>query len=295
MFRFISQPAVLVGLCAAIGLSGVVSVQADTVSAISGLVLRLDAGQNVTTGTDGRVTAWDDVTDASNNTVAQNASAAAGAGPTVSTLGGKPALDFTGGKSLSNSDPLMMTAGSARTIFVVAQASHVGSYGDGGAMLDIGNAPTRFRDELWQYVSEDTQQTYVYTDSTAWSRAMDGTPALLGSPFISAEVSPGAGPKNSVSVALNGTTETLVGGGVGTETSSGYTVSGSGLTWNGKIAEVLVYDRVLDPTELNTVGYYLQDKYGVSASYIATPEPGTLVLLATGLIALLCYAWRRRR
>jgi hypothetical protein len=25
------------------------------------------------------------------------------------------------------------------------------------------------------------------------------------------------------------------------------------------------------------------------------PEPGTLVLLATGLLGLLCYAWRRRR
>ncbi|MCD4728661.1 MAG: PEP-CTERM sorting domain-containing protein [Pirellulales bacterium] len=25
------------------------------------------------------------------------------------------------------------------------------------------------------------------------------------------------------------------------------------------------------------------------------PEPGTLVLLATGLIGLLCYAWRKRK
>ena len=26
-----------------------------------------------------------------------------------------------------------------------------------------------------------------------------------------------------------------------------------------------------------------------------TPEPSTMVLLATGLLGLLCYAWRRRR
>ncbi|MCD4726183.1 MAG: PEP-CTERM sorting domain-containing protein [Pirellulales bacterium] len=25
------------------------------------------------------------------------------------------------------------------------------------------------------------------------------------------------------------------------------------------------------------------------------PEPGTLALLATGLIGLLCYAWRKRK
>jgi ABC-type amino acid transport substrate-binding protein len=32
---------------------------------------------------------------------------------------------------------------------------------------------------------------------------------------------------------------------------------------------------------------------GLSASIV--PEPGTLALLVTGLLGLLCYAWRRRR
>jgi hypothetical protein len=32
-----------------------------------------------------------------------------------------------------------------------------------------------------------------------------------------------------------------------------------------------------------------------SVSGVVTPEPGTIVLLATGLIGLLCYAWKKRK
>lgn len=32
-----------------------------------------------------------------------------------------------------------------------------------------------------------------------------------------------------------------------------------------------------------------------SVSYVATPEPGTVVLLTTGLFGLLAYAWRKRK
>ena len=244
MFRFISQPAVLVGLCRGHWSerrgfrAGRHCFRHIRLGAPLGCRSERDDGHGRPGYSLGRC----------HRRKQQHRSAkcqrGCGAGPTVSTLGGKPALDFTGGKSLSNSDPLMMTAGSARTIFVVAQASHVGSTPTAERCWTLATRPTRFRDELYQYVSGRHSATYVYTDSTACSRAMDGIPALLGSPFISAEVSPGAGSKNSVSFALNGTTETLVGGGVGTETSSGYTVSGSGLTWKGKIAEVLVYDRV---------------------------------------------------
>ena len=42
---------------------------------------------------------------------------------------------------------------------------------------------------------------------------------------------------------------------------------GSG-NFNGDIAEILVYDRALTPDEHNDVGYYLQQKWGISGQYV---------------------------
>jgi hypothetical protein len=57
------------------------------------------------------------------------------------------------------------------------------------------------------------------------------------------------------------------------------------------IAEVIVYNRALSAAEENSVGAYLESKYGLSTTYQAVPEPGTLSLLALGVIPFL----RRRR
>ena len=51
--------------------------------------------------------------------------------------------------------------------------------------------------------------------------------------------------------------------------------------WNGGVDEMAVFDRALT---IDEIGYL----YNV-------PEPSTLALLATGLVGLLCYAWRKRR
>jgi hypothetical protein len=46
-----------------------------------------------------------------------------------------------------------------------------------------------------------------------------------------------------------------------------------------------------NPLTTNNVGYY-----GLSeVRFAATPEPGTVVLLTSGLIGLLAYAWRKRK
>jgi len=50
---------------------------------------------------------------------------------------------------------------------------------------------------------------------------------------------------------------------------------------------------LLDQTSAVSGRDLLSDNIQVNGP--AVPEPGMLVLLATGLLGLLCYAWRKRR
>ena len=68
--------------------------------------------------------------------------------------------------------------------------------------------------------------------------------------------------------------------------------AGSGIaSYDGEIAEMIVFDRVLTADEINEVGFYLERRYGLDTAYV--PEPATLGLLCLG--ALLALARRRQR
>lgn len=79
-------------------------------------------------------------------------------------------------------------------------------------------------------------------------------------------------------------------------------VDGTG-GWKGAIADVLVYNSVLSSDDVDAnVDYFVASYYttggdpGVRGGGGSTiPEPGTVVLLATGLLGLLAYAWRKRK
>jgi len=60
----------------------------------------------------------------------------------------------------------------------------------------------------------------------------------------------------------------------------------------GDIAELIVFDDVLSPSDFNQVGLYLAGKYDLD---FVTPEPGACILLLIGTIALVPLLLRRRR
>jgi hypothetical protein len=58
---------------------------------------------------------------------------------------------------------------------------------------------------------------------------------------------------------------------------------------NADVAAILVYKNVLDSADRAAVEQYLQ------ATYITgVPEPGSLLILLTGVLGMLAYAWRKR-
>lgn len=61
--------------------------------------------------------------------------------------------------------------------------------------------------------------------------------------------------------------------------------------WNGDIAEILVYDRALNSSELQANWDYLDQKFGTSS----VPEPSSFALLGLGGIGLAIHGYRRRR
>jgi hypothetical protein len=62
---------------------------------------------------------------------------------------------------------------------------------------------------------------------------------------------------------------------------------------NGDLAELLVYDHVLSTADRNAVGSYLAAKYAVTTTYV--PEPGSIFLLAIGVLGLFAVGRRRNR
>lgn len=271
---------------------------------IADLKLWLDAGQNVTKDGSDNVSLWGDVTGASNNTVAQDVGNADPNKQPVwidNVIGGQPVVRFDGfNDSLEETVDNLLGAGTDRTIFVVGQASTGDAHEDGlgGTMVSIRrgslNGTVKFfaaqiyDNSGWDVFDElccgTADPTAFYTDGisiNAVASATDFPTSSFTQPFVSEHRVEALGLSVSFNAAElpvkrlfnnespspvspeNSTDTGLI---IGTRADKGGAQS-----WEGDIAEVLIYERNLSTAERQSVYSYLGTKYGLTLAPIGVP------------------------
>ena len=224
---------------------------ADPPIPLSGLSLWLRADLGVEQDGGGNVTAWSD--QAGGHSVIQSGSAR----PTyvASDLNGKPALRFSGGQWLYGSSSFGTNLNQDMTIVMVGMTTQPESQ--------------TYSVYLGQNASAGANRALAYYQGDE----------LFDGQFVSAFGVPAPAPGSfvveaaSLNSALTQATfyrdgvQTSVGsinGGSMVNLSSGLSIgaaTGGFATWQGDIAEVLVYDHQLSSDELAQIGGYLGDKY----------------------------------
>ena len=218
----------------------------------TGLCLWFSADQGVSTDGNGNIS-WTD--QSSNHFVATSP-----AGPAVSAdplIANKSAFQFSGSQEFIGTGSTGITASSGTTIIGVEMTT---APSDQRYFVTAGGTATNSETRSLGYFN--TQQTFGATNTDTWvgSAPSSGTyvidAATLGADGLSVQFYRNGQP--TVSGTLNHSAASAV--------NSGFLIGsyvGNQFGWKGKIAEVLVYGRVLSSADLNQVNVYLADKYGL--------------------------------
>lgn len=305
----------IVKSCVGVGVISMICL-ATSVSAgpidVPGLRLWLDAGQHITKDGSDLVSSWGDITDATNNTVAQNVGEVdANQQPlwVANAIGGQPAVRFDGANDgLKNTVDNLLGSGTDRTIFVVGQASTGDALGDGlgGSLVvirrdSLDGTKTFFNAQIydnsgWNGLDEaccgTANPTALYTDGIAINNVVSESVfpiSTVTQPFLSvhqvsslsltfnvngADVPIKRLFNNQFPAPVSAENSPVIGFEIGERDDKDTQL------WEGDIAEILIYERSLSLSERQVVSSYLGGKYGLSV----VPEPGTLVLL--GIIGI---------
>ncbi|MCC7260702.1 MAG: hypothetical protein IT567_06685 [Alphaproteobacteria bacterium] len=244
-------------------------------SDVSGLALWLDASASSTLTLSGSdVTNW---SDRSGN--ANHAARASGTqGPNLVTAGqnGKDVIDYTH----TNGDNMTVTAASSiNNIWdgggYVAFVARIDSAGGSntGRYLTKEQWTIDFREPSASVVKVNFLKTWSTSNYVARSSSADIT---VGNYYV-VEVSYNAdATANDATIRINGATETLTEATspAGTRTSDssnnlgigGQASGGTGLSIDGRLAEVLVYSTTPTTTEQTSIRNYLAGKWGITVS-----------------------------
>ncbi len=256
-----AQPNYLIALSA-----NVVQAQAQTDSPIQdGLVMHLDASKGLTVDGSGFVTNWTDLS-GNGNDMAQ---ATADAQPmrVNNVVGGKPVVVFDGSNDvLQRPAPLSANWPTGEiTLFFISKTLAIGSnsicqtYPDDTANRFNIHLPWSDSNIYWDFGNIggagrlnrviDTVDHHIMW--TFRSSMTESNMHIIRDGVIEAQKA-GATPFNPV--------------------GKGFQLGAMGTTgWNGEVAELLMFNRPLDETEINDIGYYLQQKYSLTNTSFMGP------------------------
>lgn len=186
-------------------------------------------------------------------------------------IAGQPAVRFDGKDDFLHNTTLdLIPSGSPRTLLVAGRAGSAG-----GALFSFRRQSTGGKPVFVAQQGAFQGSYYVYTDGVNGAENSSlplQTLDKVREPFVSVHVSAGAGKK--LQVRLNGVEQKVMqAGAVGKEEgTAGFVVGNREDTpvttfpWDGDLAEVLVYDRVLTPAELALAERYLATRYNLPAA-----------------------------
>ena len=219
------------------------------------------------------VTQW-----ASVGATPQVATANGSSAPTfvASGIGGAPAVRFDGADDFLHLGPGYADLTAGMTMFVVAEPATlrpgmkmvvIGNGGPSG-LLALGRAGTT---SGLQYVTTNDGGDF------GWFETPSGMDA--GTPAVYTVIQGGGAPGAAVPAALSRNGAVLGSGEVYVPPVATRAANFIGHSYwpdgkfDGEIAEILVYDRQLSPSEVATVNAYLFDKYGITTEPAPEPEP----------------------
>ena len=233
----------------------------------AGLKLYLDASLLTDLSDGATVTTWTDMSGNGNNATAAGT-------PIYKTgaLNGEPVIRFNNPQWANNASFTTANLSSqfptAATLFIVATID------DNSYTLVDTNANTD-TDEWWSWHGDSKSAPAVFRSSRL-DRYCD---MPQGSNVFAISSSASAW-----EMSINGTSQGVASG---QYNAGGPMIIGNcsnGRSFNGDIAEILIYDSVLTPTEANQVGSYLAQKYALTTAYPPLPLAVKLTSPANALV-----------
>jgi hypothetical protein len=229
-----------------------------------GLKLWVHAGKNVTTDSGGHVSLWE-----SNTELNDLAQASENLKPLFvdSSMDGKPAIGFDGSDDVLSTSGLVLNGASSFTVVAVAKP---GVVVPGDTLLWHGDSSPGggygFR------VGSDGKLKAGWTGGVSEVSSSDSI--ISGKWFMAGGSYDGAAHKLWVNGSLAGSVAPPASNFIAGVMSAG-NLGASTNGWNGDIAEVFVYNRVLSDTERADLTHYIKGKYfRPIGSFTATPDEG---------------------